>query len=280
MQTIAEILAFGQERLESKSDSARLDVELLLSTVMGKSRTHLFTWPEKVLNAEMIASFKQLLDQRCHGQPMAYITGKREFWSLSLSVNAATLIPRPDTELLVEHALTAIAQKQSLKILDLGTGSGAIACAIASEHCDLEITATDQSSDALAVAEKNAQDHQLNNITFVNGDWFSTVEGKRFDIIVSNPPYIAEDDSHLKQGDVAAEPLSALVSKNNGLNDLHIIIQQAPSYLTQQGALLVEHGYQQAEEVRSFFSAAGFSMITSQRDLAGHERITMGVLND
>lgn len=280
MQTIADVLEIGQQLLESSSDSARLDAELLLSKVMGKPRTHLFAWPEKELTEEMVVSFEQMLNQRHHGQPVAYITGQREFWSLSLNVNAATLIPRPDTELLVEHALAVIAQKKSPKILDLGTGSGAIACAIASEHRDLEITATDQSPDALEVAEKNAQNYQLGNITFINGDWFSAVKGKHFDVIASNPPYIAENDPHLNRGDVAAEPLSALVSENNGLSDLHEIIEQAPSYLARRGVLLVEHGYQQAAEVTAFFSTAGFSVVTSQRDLAGHQRITMGTLDD
>ncbi len=280
MQTISDALEIGQQLLQSNSDSARLDAELLLSAVMGQPRTHLFAWPEKALTAETITSFKKLLTRRLQGQPVAYITGQREFWSLSLRVNAATLIPRPDTELLVEHALIAIAAKKSPKVLDLGTGSGAIACAIASEHRELDITATDQSPDALDVAKKNARYHQFDNITFLNGDWFSAVKGKHFDVIAANPPYIAEDDPHLSQADIAAEPLSALVSKNNGLSDLHEIIEQAPSYLTRRGVLLVEHGYQQAKEVTAFFSTAGFSMVTSQRDLAGHQRITMGTLDD
>lgn len=224
-----------------------------------------------------------MVAQRLQGRPIAHLIGKREFSTLELSVTPDTLIPRPETELLVELALERIPPNQTCNILDLGTGTGAIALALASERPQAQIMAIDQSLSALQIAKLNAERYQLTNIQFIQSNWFTNLANTAhpvFDVIVSNPPYIAEGDQHLKQGDVRFEPLTALTAGHDGLNDLRVIVQQAPDYLTKQGWLLVEHGYDQGLAVRQLFAQAGFTAIATKQDLAGHDRVTLGHVLD
>ena len=258
---------------------ASLEAELLLAHVLEKPRSYLFTWPERLLSTEHIQALQHLVEQRLQGRPIAHLIGKREFWTLDLTVTADTLIPRPETELLVELALKCLPQDKACKVLDLGTGTGAIALAIASECPLAQVIALDQSISALQIAQLNAQRHTLTTVQFMQSNWFSELpqtSASTFEVIVSNPPYIAEGDPHLSQGDVRFEPLTALTAGYEGLDDLKIIIQQAPYYLKTQGWLLVEHGYDQGIAVRQLFLQAGFQTISTQQDLAGHERVTLG----
>ena len=257
------------------SDSARLDVEVLLSHVLGRPRTWLYTWPEYELSAEEQREFDSLLARRCAGEPVAHLTGEREFWSLSLKVNPSTLIPRPDTELLVETALS-LCPREELRALDLGTGTGAIALALASERPRWQIVAAEKSPDALALAKENRTALGFANVELVQSDWFSAIAPQTFDLIISNPPYIDAADPHLVEGDVRFEPRSALVAGREGFADIDQIAQGATSYLRAGGWLLVEHGWQQAAAVREIFAAAGLKNIESRKDYSGWERITLG----
>ena len=275
--TIAEMLRASEQHLNTLCESPRLDSELLLASVLDKPRSHLFTWPEQSLTTKQEARFLALLDRRISGEPLAYILGSREFWSMPLRVNPDTLIPRPDTELLVEQALEQLPEKQAWRILDMGTGSGAIALAIASDRPESSIVATDRSEAALATARENASQHGIDSIEFIQGSWLSPLPaGTTFDLIVSNPPYIAEDDPHLLQGDLPAEPRSALVSGRDGLDDIRIIIEQSLTYLVGGGWLMLEHGYDQGEAVRALFQEAGFTEVMTFSDLAGQDRVTRG----
>lgn len=279
--SIQDTLQSAQQQLIAAglTDSPRLDAELLLCHALNVSRTYLFTWPERTLNAEQLKKFPPLLAQRLQGHPIAHILGEREFWGLSLIVTQDTLIPRPDTETLVESALTQLPNKseEEIAVLDLGTGSGAIALALKSQRPDLHITAVDYSQHALDVAKQNAQKHQQ-DIQFLQSNWFSALKAPhtQFNFIVSNPPYIEEKDPHLTQGDVRFEPLSALTSGEDGLDDIRIIAQHAPLHLKPQGWLLIEHGYHQANAVADIFSANHFINIQLQHDLAGQPRVTLG----
>ncbi|MDH0143739.1 peptide chain release factor N(5)-glutamine methyltransferase [Aquipseudomonas alcaligenes] len=257
------------------SPTARLDAELLLAAVLGKPRSYLRTWPEHEPGAEQLAAFAALLERRRAGEPVAYILGHQGFWSLDLEVAPHTLIPRPDTELLVETALQ-LAPATPQRVLDLGTGSGAIALALASERGGWQVTGVDRIAEAVALAERNRQRLKLNNAEFRQSSWFDGLAGERFDLILSNPPYIAADDRHLGEGDVRFEPLSALVAGVDGLDDIRQIIAQAPRHLQAGGWLLLEHGYDQAEAVRELLAAAGFTAVDSRRDLGGHQRISLG----
>ena len=257
------------------SPTARLDAELLLAAVLGKSRSYLRTWPEHEPGVEQLAAFAALLERRRAGEPVAYILGHQGFWSLDLEVAPHTLIPRPDTELLVETALQ-LAPATPQRVLDLGTGSGAIALALASERGGWQVTGVDRIAEAVALAERNRQRLKLNNAEFRQSSWFDGLAGERFDLILSNPPYIAADDRHLGEGDVRFEPLSALVAGVDGLDDIRQIIAQAPRHLQAGGWLLLEHGYDQAEAVRELLAAAGFTAVDSRRDLGGHQRISLG----
>jgi release factor glutamine methyltransferase len=222
--------------------------------------------------AERYASF---LERRRSGEPVAYILGHQGFWSLDLEVAPHTLIPRPDTELLVETALQ-LAPATPQRVLDLGTGSGAIALALASERGGWQVIGVDRIAEAVALAERNRQRLKLGNAEFRQSSWFDGLAGERFDLILSNPPYIAADDCHLGEGDVRFEPLSALVAGVDGLDDIRQIIAQAPRHLQAGGWLLLEHGYDQAEAVRELLAAAGFTAVDSRRDLGGHQRISLG----
>ena len=260
----------------SNSESPQLDVELLLSHQLQKSRTWLHTWPDQEIAPNDLKTFERLLQRRQQGEPIAHIIGRQSFWSLELKVTTDTLIPRPDTELLVETALTMIPTEQPYQMADLGTGSGAIALAIASERPNVSITATDQSAAALQIAMENCQQHQLNNVEFKQRSCFAPLKEARFELILSNPPYIAVDDPHLSQGDVRFDPQSALTAGTDGLDDLRQIIERAPTYLKPQGRLIVEHGYDQGNAVRSLFQQHHYTGIVTQRDLGGQERISYG----
>ncbi|MFJ1338801.1 peptide chain release factor N(5)-glutamine methyltransferase [Pseudomonas caricapapayae] len=260
------------------SPTARLDVELLLAAAIGKSRSYLHTWPERIVSSEAALTFAEYLQRRRSGEPVAYILGQQGFWKLDLEVAPHTLIPRPDTELLVETALELL-PLTPVRVLDLGTGTGAIALALASERGQWQVVAVDRVLEAVALAERNRQRLQLNNVQVRSSHWFDSVAGERFDLIVSNPPYIAAEDPHLVAGDVRFEPSSALVAGADGLDDLRIIISQAPAHLLPGGWLLLEHGYDQAAAVRELLAQHDFEQIESRIDLGGHERISLGRLS-
>jgi len=257
------------------SPTPRLDAELLLAAALNKPRSYLRTWPERELDDEQLSLFQNHLQRRRQGEPVAYILGHQGFWSLDLEVAPHTLIPRPDTELLVETALELL-PATPLAVLDLGTGTGAIALALASERPAWQVTGVDRVEDAVALAERNRQRLQLGNAAFLHSHWFSALSGQRYGLILSNPPYIRADDRHLNEGDVRFEPSSALIAGSDGLDDIRAIIQAAPQHLLSGGWLLLEHGFDQAEAVRSLLSEGGFVEVNSRRDLGGHERISLG----
>ena len=259
------------------SPTARLDAELLLAAALGKSRSFLHTWPERIVPSEAALLFSEYLRRRRSGEPVAYILGQQGFWNLDLEVAPHTLIPRPDTELLVETAL-ALLPATPARVLDLGTGSGAIALALASERPAWTVTAVDRVLEAVALAERNRQRLDLRNVTVLSSHWFSALDGERFELIISNPPYIAATDPHLAEGDVRFEPASALVAGHDGLDDLRTIIAQAPDHLGAGGWLMLEHGYDQADAVRDLLQTQGFTEVHSRKDLGGHERISLGRL--
>ncbi|MBL3598966.1 MAG: peptide chain release factor N(5)-glutamine methyltransferase [gamma proteobacterium endosymbiont of Lamellibrachia anaximandri] len=279
-KNIKQALEEAASSLSAHPDSSpQLEAAVLLCHLLEKPRSHLYTWPEKMLDSAQYQAYQALLQRRSRGEPIAYITGRREFWSLELEVTPETLIPRPDTELLVELALTHLPQKSHCRIADLGTGCGAIALAIASERPDCAVHATDRSSAALAVARKNGERLGFNNLHFHLGSWFEALPADdRFRLILSNPPYIPEEDPHLTQGDLSSEPREALAAGSDGLNDIRVIVSEAHCYLQPGGWLLLEHGFDQADAVRLLLQEAGLTEIQSHRDLAGHERITEGRL--
>lgn len=257
------------------SESPRRDAEILLGFVTGKARTFILAFGETHLTDEQQEQLAGLLARRVRGEPVAHLIGEREFWSLPLFVSPATLIPRPDTECLVEQALARL-PAAPCRILDLGTGTGAIALALASERPDCQVTAVDLIPEAVALAQRNADHLGIRNIEIVQSRWFSALEGQTFSLIVSNPPYIDAQDPHLAQGDVRFEPLSALVAADNGLADLHTLIKDAPRYLLPQGWLLLEHGWQQGAAVREIFARYGWQQVETCRDYGDNERLTLG----
>lgn len=257
------------------SESPRRDAEILLGFVTGKARTYILAFGETPLTDEQQEQLAALLARRVRGEPVAHLIGEREFWSLPLFVSPATLIPRPDTECLVEQALARL-PAAPCRILDLGTGTGAIALALASERPDCQVTAVDLIPEAVALAQRNAEHLGIRNIEIVQSRWFSALEGQTFSLIVSNPPYIDAQDPHLAQGDVRFEPLSALVAADNGLADLHTLIKDAPRYLLPQGWLLLEHGWQQGAAVREIFARYGWQQVETCRDYGDNERLTLG----
>jgi release factor glutamine methyltransferase len=266
-------IAAAAARLTQVSDSARLDAEILLCQTIDMPRSYLFAHPEDELDELTANRFEALMQRRLGGEPMSYITGTREFWSHELLVSPATLVPRPETELLVELALREIPRKAEWRILDLGTGSGAIAIAIAAERLMCSVTATDISSDALAVARENVRQAQLSNVTCLEGHWTTPVAGIEFDLIVSNPPYIRDDDEALRN--LTYEPLSALASGKDGLRDIRILASDAGAILATGGWLMLEHGAEQSADVAGILQANGWGEIRCHNDLAGKPRVTV-----
>ena len=272
--TLEQAIAAGADLLASSSESAKLDAQVLLLHILQKPRSYLFTWPEHALSNEQQSQFNVFLQRRLKGEPVAHITGLREFWSLSLEVNATTLIPRPDTETLVECALN-MAMPDKAKVLDLGTGTGAIALALGCEMPNWQIVAVDRVTEAVALANKNQQRLGINNVDVKQSNWFSALQGERFNLIVTNPPYIEQDDIHLNQGDVRFEPLSALVADDAGMSDIKQIITQSRDYLLSSGYLLIEHGFEQAEAVRHLFKEMAFINIKTVKDFGNNDRVTL-----
>ncbi len=300
--TVSHLLTIAIEQISANlklaTNEAKLEAQLLLQHVLKVNRTWLIAHENDALEANIHAAYRALINRRVNGEPIAYILGVREFYGLNLKVTPATLIPRPDTETLVEAALTKIPSEPSfrrksessdfttldsdfrwndkLKVLDLGTGTGAIALAIAKHRPKAFIYAVDASQTALDVAVENAKNLEITNINFMLSDWFSALKNQKFDVIVSNPPYIEQNDAHLTQGDLPWEPMSALVAGHDGLDDIRHIIQIAPQHLNPHGRLLLEHGYNQAERVADLLTQAGFSEISHVQDLAGIQRVTQG----
>ena len=275
MTTIAQALRDAVERLTEQRDTARLDAEVLLMHVLDKPRSHLYAWPERRLSPAELSRFETLLARRVAGEPVAHLTGQREFWSLPLGVTADTLIPRPETEILVEQTLAVLPPNEPLRIADLGTGSGAIALAIARERPRCEVHATDVSRAALAVAEANGQALAPGLVRFHLGSWLGALDGT-FRVIVSNPPYIAENDPHATRGDCRFEPSGALVSGPDGLEAICEIASGAMTFLDPGGMIALEHGFDQGTRVRDLLETLGYRQVKTEFDLEGQERVTMG----
>ena len=282
MRSILDILQSDVPNLNTTLDlgaaTARIEVQSLLQQVLAAPRSHLLAHPEQVLTAAQQAAYDGLLQRRLRGEPVAYILGEREFFGLNLKVTPATLIPRPDTELLVELALQRIPAHGRFRVLDLGTGSGAIALSIAHARPEAQVTAVDASAAALAVARENALRLGIRNVDMVCSDWFAALEGRRYGLIVSNPPYVAAGDEHLVQGDLRFEPASALVSGADGLDDIRRIVDQAGRFLEDASWLLLEHGYDQAGAVRVLLEQCGYVGVFSAGDMAGIARVSGGKL--
>lgn len=274
MNSIQALIDSTTKSLVKISDSPRLDAEVLLAFVLEKNRSYLRAWNDKTLDSKTISKFKSLIVQRENGVPIAYLTGIREFWSRDFYVSPDVLIPRPDTEILIEHCLAQIPIDLPFTILDLGTGSGVIAITLAAERPKAKIFAVDARFAALEIAKKNGQQHNCQNIEFILSDWFSNVPPIGFDLIVSNPPYIPFDDEHLTQGDVQFEPKSALIAAENGLADIKKIAMEAKNYLHKNGQLWFEHGYNQAESVQKILKNLAYSNVQTFTDLAGQDRVT------
>jgi len=272
---IEEALQYGRATLLD-SESPEIDSQVLLCHVLLCSSVYLHTWPDKTLSGSQQTQYEQLILQRQQGKPVAYLTGQRGFWSLDLKVTEDTLIPRPDTELLVSLAMAEI--QLNMRVADLGTGSGAIALSLATENPTITVLAMDYSAPALRVAKQNARDNKVNNVLFWQGSWLSAIRDNSLDMVVSNPPYIEENDPHLSQGDVRFEPVSALTSGADGLDDIRQIILQAKRCLKPNGCLLIEHGYHQAKQILRLFELAGFVNVHSEQDFGGNDRVVMGQL--
>jgi release factor glutamine methyltransferase len=255
---------------------SRHEVERLLIHVLGRDRAWLFAHATDLIPADVQASFHALLQRRIAGEPIAYLIGSRNFWTLELKVTPDTLIPRPETELIVELALERLPETLPCRVADLGTGSGAIALAIASERSNARVIGTDVSTAALAIANENAHANKVRNVEFRHGSWFASVAGERFQVVVSNPPYIEEGDPHLRRGDLRFEPAGALASGIDGLDAIREITTQAPRYLLTGGWLLIEHGWKQGEAIRALLTRAGFTEVSTAKDLEERDRVTLG----
>ncbi len=270
MESIAAVLRAARRRVDPA------DAELLLAHVLQRSRTWLISHADDAMPSGPAEAFETLVQRREAGEPVAYLTGRRGFWRFDLRVTPATLIPRPETERLVELALERIPANAAIALADLGTGSGAIALALASERPRAQVVATDASSEALVVAEGNARDLKLGNVEFRHGDWLAPLDGERYALIASNPPYIAEDDEHLGQGDLRHEPPGALASGRDGLDAIRIIARDALMHIEPGGWLLLEHGWDQGDAVRAILEAAGWTEVSTQPDLEQRDRVTLG----
>lgn len=279
-RALADILHLHSKQLQIALQldlsTARIEVQCLLQHVLTVNRAYLLTYPERVLDKDESARYTALFELRKDGVPIAYLLGEREFFGLNFKVTADTLIPRADTEVLVEQALQKMQPHRECHVLDLGTGSGAVALAIAHTRADAQVVAVDASVAALDVARINAQRLNINNVRLVASDWFTALAEKRFDLIVSNPPYIEENDVHLAMGDVRFEPRSALTSGKEGLDDIRCICNDAKAHLYPGGWLMLEHGYNQAAQVRQLLLEAGFVAVASVQDLSGIERVSIG----
>jgi len=265
-----------QTSLGLQLSTARIEIQCLLQAALRVNRAYLYAHAEQVLDEIQTNTYRAMLEQRMQGVPIAYILGKREFFGLEFKVTSATLIPRPDTELLVEQALLRIPLLHACAVLDLGTGSGAIALSIAHARPQAHVLAVDASAVALEVARDNKDSLGLGNVSMLLSDWFSALAGKTFDVIVSNPPYVRSRDVHLQRGDVRFEPITALAAGEDGLSDIRTIGSLAMQFLVPGGCLLLEHGYDQAAQVREILNASGFRAVFTERDLAGIERVTGG----
>lgn len=275
---ISDALDWARQQIASSSDSAALDAEVLLAHCIGKSRSYLYTWPEQALSMPNWEAYQSLIAQRLIPTPIAYLLGEREFFSLDFKTTAAALIPRSDTELLVEAALERCPQNSNFRILELGTGTGAIAITLKVHRPDATIIATDISPPCLALSGQNAARHCV-DINWIQSDWFSAIEpSEPFDMIVSNPPYIAQSDAYLKQGDLPAEPLLALSSGHTGLESLQQIIANGPDYLKPGGYLILEHGYDQEAEVADLLKSRSFNGVSCEYDVNNLPRISIGQL--
>jgi release factor glutamine methyltransferase len=274
--TLANLIAAGATSLASISPSPRLDAELLLANATSQTRTAMSMSPEKPIPADQCAAYRSLISRRSRGEPVAYLLGTQDFWTLTLTVTPAVLIPRPETELVVERALLHLPPAATASVLDLATGSGAIALAIAIERPSVSVLATDLSAEALHVARGNAARLGVDQVQFGAGSWFDPVGPKRFAVITSNPPYVAAGDPDLEPAVLAHEPTIALLAAGNGFAALEAIIAGAPAHLEPGGWLVLEHGWQQASQVRNLLEHAGFRHVRSHADLAGHDRVTEG----
>jgi release factor glutamine methyltransferase len=272
--TLSQTLVWLRQQLPP--EEATQEAELMLCRATGLTRTQLRTYPEKEMSDAQQTQLSRWVERRLQGEPIAYILGDTEFYGLKLSVTTDTLIPRQDTELLVDAALELIPERAPWTVLDMGTGSGAIAIAIAHHRPIAQVTALDASKTALAVAQDNACGLRLPSVRFMHSDWFSNLSHRRFDLIVSNPPYIAQNDPHLQQTSLPYEPMSALTSGVDGLDDIRHLIAQAPKHLNSDGWLLLEHGYDQGVAVRQLMQSAGFNAIATHRDYGNNDRITLG----
>tara|TARA_Y100000296_G_scaffold14202_1_gene16607 strand:- start:818 stop:1657 length:840 start_codon:yes stop_codon:yes gene_type:complete len=274
---IDKALAWAVEQLEG-GESPSVDAKVILANILGKSQTYLFTWPDKTLDDTEWTRFEVAVAKRKRGEPVAYIIGKRDFWTLSLFTSPDTLIPRPDTEVLVEQVLNWANDHLShpLSICDLGTGTGAIALALASELPKASVTGVDFQHGAVKLATRNAQANNITNTRFVQSDWFNALNGQTFDIIVSNPPYIEETSPYLDEGDVRFEPKTALTSGHDGLDDIKHIINNAPKYLNKGALLAFEHGFDQGTAVNALLVDAGFVDVKTVKDYGDNDRVTLG----
>lgn len=274
-QTVQQSLQSARQQLAQlvPTSEASIEAQILLMHILGVNRAWLLAHATDLMSEQSVQDYAHLLQRRLQGEPVAYILGYREFFGLKLTVTSDTLIPRPDTETLVEAALQKI--DRPMRVLDLGTGTGAIALAIASQAPQSQVAAVDASAAALKVAETNRHSLQLANVSLLHSHWYSALANQTFDLIVSNPPYIEAADQHLSQGDLRFEPLSALAAGEDGLADLRQIIAQAPGYLNQGGWLLLEHGYNQADAVQNLYQTAGFTHIQTLRDLGDNPRVTL-----
>lgn len=276
MIDIKSALRNASLRLAKSSPTPQLDAEILLLHIIQKNRAFLYAHSEQVLEAHIIQAFEHLVLKRLEGIPIAYLTNEREFWSLPLYVTSDTLIPRPETELLVELALCYLGERPACSVLELGTGTGAISVALATEKPEWNILATDLSKQALLVAQKNIKQHHVKNITLLESNWFEAIPNQTFDLIISNPPYLSEQDPHQHEGDLRFEPKQALVSGEEGLDDLKHIIKQSRQYLSSGGLLLVEHGYNQGQAVTDAFLRDNYRKVKCLQDTAGLDRVSTG----